>query len=244
MEKDAFYFPHFSNARNDKKLKRARKELGIEGYGIFFMLLEILREESDFKYPLKDIDLLADDFGTSEQKVRTIIANYELFEVDIEQRFFSSKFIEFLQPYIHMKEQRRIAGIKSGEVRRAKTLNLIENEQPFNGSSTVVQRELNENEQSKVNKVKENIYSTDFLEFFSLYPRKEGKSVAYKSWQKQKPLLSDVLQTLSWQKQSDQWKKEGGQFIPMASTYINQRRWEDQKPENQTVKNKLEWKIK
>ena len=32
MNKDAFYFPHFSNARNDRKLRRVRKELGIEGY--------------------------------------------------------------------------------------------------------------------------------------------------------------------------------------------------------------------
>lgn len=155
MEKDAFYFPHFSNARNDKKLKRARKELGIEGYGIFFMLLEVLREESDFKYPLKDIDLLADDFNTSEQKVRTIIANYELFEVDEEQRFFSSKFIEFLQPYITMKEQRRLAGIASGLARKNKHIEIKELEQPMNGCSTDVQRMLNENEQSKVNKVKE-----------------------------------------------------------------------------------------
>ena len=56
MKKDAYYFPHFSNARNDSKLMRIRRIFGIEGYGIYFMLLEILRDQQNFKYPLESID--------------------------------------------------------------------------------------------------------------------------------------------------------------------------------------------
>ena len=55
--KDAYYFPHFCNARHDRKIKRVTKELGVEGYGIYFMVLEVLREQTDFKYPLSEIDL-------------------------------------------------------------------------------------------------------------------------------------------------------------------------------------------
>lgn len=109
MKKDAFYFPHFCNARHDRKIKRVLKELGIEGYGIYFMLLEVLREQVDFKYPLEDIDLLADEFGTSEQKVRTVICNYQLFEVDGNENFFSIKQIYYLQPYIEKTERARNA---------------------------------------------------------------------------------------------------------------------------------------
>ena len=151
MEKDAYYFPHFSNARSDRKLKRVIKELGVEGYGIYFMLLEVLRDQTDFKYPLDDLDLLADEFNTSEQKVRTVVANYKLFEVDDKHMFFSTKFNEFMQPYLTMKEQRRLAGIASGEARRKKAL-LIEE---TNDRSTDVQRMVNENEQSKVKERKE-----------------------------------------------------------------------------------------
>jgi len=116
LKKDAYYFPHFSNARGDRKLKRVVKELGVEGYGIYFMLLEVLRDQSDFTFPMEDIDLLADEFNTSEQKVKIVICNYELFTVD-DYMFFSIKFNEFMQPYLSMKEQRRKAGIKSGEIR-------------------------------------------------------------------------------------------------------------------------------
>src|SRR6056297_2356237 len=99
LQKDAYYFPHFSNARNDRKLRRVRKELGAEGYGIYFMLLEVLREQTNFAYPLDDIDLLADELGTSEQKVRTIVANYGLFEVNECEHFFSANLLKYLEPY-------------------------------------------------------------------------------------------------------------------------------------------------
>jgi len=116
MEKDAFYFPHFSNARNDRKLRRVRKELGMEGYGIYFAILEVLRDQKDFKYPLEDIDLLAEDFGTSEQKVRAVVTLYKLFENDDED-FFSIKFNEFLTPYLDAKERKKIAAMKGNLIR-------------------------------------------------------------------------------------------------------------------------------
>ena len=115
--KDAYYFPHFCNARNDRKIKRIRKELGIEGYGIYFMILETLREQPGFKFPIEDMDLLADEFGTSEQKLRTVVCNYKLFNVDEEENFFSLKFIEYLKPYLETKQRKKIGGIKGNLIK-------------------------------------------------------------------------------------------------------------------------------
>ena len=117
MEKDAFYFPHFCNARQDRKIKRVRKELGLEGYGIYFMLLETLREQQEFKFPMEDIDLLSDEFGTSEQKIRTVICNYDLFQLDNEENFFSVSFIKYLTPYLEGKQRKKIAGIKGNLIK-------------------------------------------------------------------------------------------------------------------------------
>lgn len=115
MKKDAFYFPHFANARHDRKLKRVQKELGLEGYAIYFQLLEVLREQLDFKYPIEDIDLLADEMGTSEQKVRTVICNYDLFTLDDNDKFFSIKQLYYLQPYIEKTQRARLAAQKRWE---------------------------------------------------------------------------------------------------------------------------------
>jgi len=155
MEKEAFYFPHFCNARHDRKIRRLRKELGVEGYGIYFMLLETLREQQDLMYPLEDIDLLAEEFGVSEAKVRVAICNYELFEVDEEQKFFSPKMLVYLEPYFRMKEQRKIAGKASAEKRM------------LNDRSTTVQQ--SKGKESKVNEIKEKESKVSFSEMLSPY---------------------------------------------------------------------------
>jgi hypothetical protein len=67
----------------------------------------------------------------------------------------------------------------------------------------------------------------DFIIFWKEYPNKNGKAQALKAWNKVKPNLDLVLSALSWQKESRQWK---GGFIPMAATYINNARWEDENP--------------
>jgi hypothetical protein len=154
MKKDAFYFPHFSNARHDRKIRRVTKELGIEGYGIYFMLLEVLRDQPELSYPIMDIDLLADEFNTSEAKIRTVVCNYGLFEVDEKEMFFSVKFEQYLEPYFKMKNQRIAAGKASGEKRRQLALQQ-KNERPFNDrSATDEQSKVKESKQSKERKEK------------------------------------------------------------------------------------------
>ena len=70
-------------------------------------------------------------------------------------------------------------------------------------------------------------YSDEFEEFWKAYPKKTGKGGAYASWKKLHPPAKQVLKSLGWQINSEQWKKENGQFIPNPATYLNQRRWED-----------------
>jgi hypothetical protein len=112
MKKDAYFFPHFSNARHDRKLKRVIKDLGPEGYGLYFMLLEVLREQVDFRYPLSDVDLLAEEFKTTDVKLNAVIRHYDLFQVDENENFISLKLVFYLQPYIEASERARLAARK------------------------------------------------------------------------------------------------------------------------------------
>lgn len=70
----------------------------------------------------------------------------------------------------------------------------------------------------------------DFAVFWKAYPRKESKVQARKAFAKVNVRLDILLQALGVQKQTDQWRRDGGQFIPYASTWLNQRRWEDEPP--------------
>ncbi len=69
-----------------------------------------------------------------------------------------------------------------------------------------------------------------FEEFWQAYPKKVGKDAAAKSWSKTKARIDDVLPALTWQKESDQWRRNDGQFIPNPATYLNQGRWQDEQP--------------
>jgi hypothetical protein len=75
-----------------------------------------------------------------------------------------------------------------------------------------------------------------FTEFWTDYPRKTGKGAARKAWKKiksPKATLEKILAALEWQKKSEQWTKDGGQYIPYPGTYLNQERWEDE-PEGES----------
>jgi hypothetical protein len=116
MKKDAFYFPHFANARNDEKIIKLRRVFGMEGYGIYFAILEALREKEGFRLPIASLEDFAYDWHISKEKVYSIVADFDLFIIE-ESLFFSPKLIEFLQPYLEGKEKKRIGGIKGNLIK-------------------------------------------------------------------------------------------------------------------------------
>ena len=69
-----------------------------------------------------------------------------------------------------------------------------------------------------------------FAEFWKRYPRKVAKSEAEKAWMSAhiNGEFQQLLDALDAQKRTEQWAKDGGQFVPYASTWIRQRRWMDE----------------
>lgn len=68
-----------------------------------------------------------------------------------------------------------------------------------------------------------------FKSFWQAYPKKVGKKAAETAWRKAKgkPPLSQIINAISKQAKSEQWRKDDGQFIPNPTTWINQGRWDD-----------------
>ena len=72
-----------------------------------------------------------------------------------------------------------------------------------------------------------------FDTFWTAYPRHTNKKAAQQAFQKINPdadLLNIMLQSVAAWKLSQQWTKDGGQYIPHAATWLNGRRWEDEVP--------------
>lgn len=80
--------------------------------------------------------------------------------------------------------------------------------------------------------IKETIdHGMTFDKFWSAYPKRVGKEPARKAWMKIKPnatTLTAILKAIEVHKTTDGWLKDKGQFIPNPSTWLNQKRWEDE----------------
>jgi hypothetical protein len=254
LKKDAYYFPHFSNARTDRRLKRVRKQLGIEGYGIYFMLLETLREQTGFKYPVEDIDLLADEFGTSEEKARAVVSNFGLFEIDENEEFFSPKMLEYLEPYLENKERKRLGGIKGNLLRynkitkekletmtdkeiidydkqsKSRSFSLCDSESESVTDHSSSQSKVKESKvkESKVKQSKvKDIYNDDFEHFWSEWKRNIKNDSNKKSSCVSFNKLSDKDKMDLFESIHDYGKSnKDHQYLKRCETYINQRHWE------------------
>lgn len=89
ITKDAYYFSHDSNAKDDPKCVDLIESLGLEGYGIFWVIIEILRDQPEYKYPLKLLPALARKYNTTFEKVKAVVFNYGLFQLEDDEKFFS-----------------------------------------------------------------------------------------------------------------------------------------------------------
>lgn len=77
----------------------------------------------------------------------------------------------------------------------------------------------------------------DFEEFWAVYPKKVGKQDARRVFKKVKADVHVLIDAVNAQKKSQQWQRDGGQYIPNPSTWLNQGRWEDELPEFTPVSN-------
>ncbi len=90
MAKDTFYFSHDYNARNDDKVKLLIRKHGLEGYGIFWAIIEDLYNNNNSMRI--DYEGIAYELRVQESKVKSIINDFELFTVN--ETHFGSHSIE------------------------------------------------------------------------------------------------------------------------------------------------------
>ena len=77
-----------------------------------------------------------------------------------------------------------------------------------------------------------------FTAFWLAYPKKKNKGSAEKWFKSHKPtkeLVDTMLEKIEQQKNSKDWLKNDGQFIPYPSTWLNAKAWEDETIEKSNV---------
>lgn len=150
------YFPHDSNARNSEKMVELRMQHGAAGYGVYFMLIERLREAADYSCVV-NYNSIAFDLRVSAELIKSVLRDFRLFvffQTDEGERFYSESLRQRMKPMDEMRVQRRNAAAISVAKRKERA----ESQRSFNARSTLVAE--NENTRStdvaqKSNKVKE-----------------------------------------------------------------------------------------
>ena len=164
-----------TNFRNSKNIKRLIKDFNVQGYGVAVYLLETLAETYGHKYPLSDVDLLADEMKVSIPVINTVITSYGLFEIlecDNGKLFISLQLNKWLEPYyIKVEKLSRAGKISALKKKKKQEKQLLElsqsnsNQHMFNISSTInklinITPENNESEKWKQwneNQIKKNM---------------------------------------------------------------------------------------
>jgi len=139
--KKSYYFSHDYNAHNDVKILFLRQQLGMEGYGIYWFIIESLANAGG-RLPLKILPVLAMQMQTSEVKVLAVIKEFDLFQV-IDEDFFSLRLIQSIDILTTIKKINSEKGKKSAAKREAK--------------ATAVEPQLNS---GSTNKIKEDKIDT------------------------------------------------------------------------------------
>ena len=165
MKELKYYFPHDSNAKDDPKCMVLIDQLGMEGYGIYWVLIELLRDQNNYQYPMAATGAIARKYATSKEKVETVISNFGLFEATEDGYFFSPSLKKRMAPLDTKRKALSDAGKKGNEARwrENKGLPSLPDSQAI---ATRSQIEKNREEKSKEEKKKkENKLSLVLREF-------------------------------------------------------------------------------
>ena len=120
--KESYYFSHDSNARSDPKIMALINLYGMEGYGRWWVVVEMLREQTDYK--LKHCQWLTNaiamamlcDANSAEKFISDCINEFELLESDGEY-FWSNSLLRRMEIKEMKRQQKVEAGRKGAEKR-------------------------------------------------------------------------------------------------------------------------------
>ena len=126
--RESIYFSHDADAMNDPKCMLLISQMGMEGYGAFWALVELLRVQPEYKMSLALVPAIAARLQITEAKLKTVISAFGLFLVTDDSFFFSQSLCDRMQLMIEKTERRKNAAIMAINARWSKSKSLPQSE--------------------------------------------------------------------------------------------------------------------
>lgn len=125
MGKETYYFSHDSNALTDTKILNMRSDYGMEGYGLYWAIIEMMRNEETYKLELnkntyRAIKTLTNTQIDIQKFIEDCIGDYQLFKEE-EDKFYSESLLRRMLEYGRKKEINRENGRLGGRPKKTET---------------------------------------------------------------------------------------------------------------------------
>jgi len=157
MKEQNSYFSHDGNARNDAKLLKVRMKHGAAGYGVYFMILERLREEDGYM-SAKDYNMIAFDLRVDAGLIKSVVEDFGLFAFTEDgECFYSESFNRRMIVKDEIKKKRSEAGKKGGAPRGNDNASKNKNNQKQANGCFETSKESKGNKNIKKKESKENV---------------------------------------------------------------------------------------
>jgi uncharacterized protein YdaU (DUF1376 family) len=226
------YLQHQSNSFTDIKIIKMRSKLGIESYGIFWALLELLFNEEN-KLCIDDYSVLAFSLQCDADKLKSVIEDFDLFIIE-DGCFYSRRLNNHIEE-INNKSNKA----KENASKRWKNANAIQSHSERNASKVNKSiSKVNKSIEERIVDFKKSIQSIEGINdedkkaFFLYWTEKNKSGSKYraemektfdisrrlKRWSnnnfnKQKSRFPDYFDSLLFKRMDDSSKKEYEQHL-------------------------------
>ena len=116
--KDAYYFSHDANARHDPKIIKMISVYGMEGYGWYWVIIEMLREQNNYKLSISDqgdIEVIVSQTNTDPERIKKYLDDciklFKLFKKS-KKYIWSESLLNRMKKMEEKREKGRKAVIK------------------------------------------------------------------------------------------------------------------------------------
>lgn len=93
---------------------------GMEGYGIYWSIVEMLRDSGDYMLSLCDAEAMAFQLHCEESKITSIIKDFDLFKITKDGKFWSQSLIERMEKWEEKRQKARESALVRWEKEKGK----------------------------------------------------------------------------------------------------------------------------
>ena len=155
MSKETYYFSHDSNALTDIKILNMRSDYGMEGYGLYWAIIEMLRNEEDYSLDLdkntyRAIQILTNTEIDIEFFIKDCIDDYKLFNQKENKKFYSNSLLR------RMEEKDKKSAVAREKAKKRWSSNATAMQQQCSSNANKIKENKIKENKIKENKNKEN----------------------------------------------------------------------------------------